>query len=461
MNENDLCALPKYLSLSPSHLCDLTLGNIYMWRNELSTSFAVRNDTLIVRKETEKGHFAYLYPLGLDVEGALEEIEAYALSHHERLAFYALSEEQALSLGKRYAHHQILSLRSWSDYLYRLSDLRDFPGKEFSSKRHNAAKFHKLCPNAVFKIASEADSPRLNAFLEEYLAENSDRDISLEEISLTREMISHPSCIHAVIGYYEADGKILGFSLGEVKNDCLYDHIEKALRSYEGIYQALTSDFLRTFGGNCAYTNREEDDGNEGLRNAKLQLHPVEVLSKFYLEVTNPFDLVKELPSLENEEVSLGMLEEQDKELYANMAKDDELNRYWGYDYRIDLPQGVTPDGSYFLEGVKEDNESRKFLSYIIKDKRGRFLGEATAYHFTSLGGAELGIRLVKEAQGKGYAKEALSLLIAFFKRIGLRSLDYECYLANEASSRLAESVGFRLFRQDRQEAYYTLSLSE
>jgi RimJ/RimL family protein N-acetyltransferase len=461
LTEDNLCALPKYLNEVHSHFCDLTLGNIFMWRNELETFFAVRNDTLLVRKETEKGHYSYLFPMGLDVEGALEEIEAYALAHHESLCFYSLNEEQVAFLRKRYPHHQVLSLRSWADYLYNLSDLRDFPGKAYSSKRHNANRFHVQNPDAVFKIATPDDLPRLERFLEVYLEENKDRDISMEEIALTREMIRRPGCIHANIGYYEKNGDIIGFSLSENKGDCLYNHIEKALRSYEGIYQALTSDCLKAFGGDCLFTNREEDDGNEGLRSAKLQLRPCELLLKYYFEVNNPIDLLKEFQTLEGEKVSLSLVEENEKNDYASLALDDENNRYWGYDYHSDLKEGEIADGDYFYKVVSHDNQTRKFLSFAIHDAQKAFVGEITLYAFNSLGGAEVGIRLAKKAQGKGYAKEALQLMVGFARDLGLRYLDYECYLLNRPSLALAETLGFTPLREDQERRYYRLNLLE
>jgi uncharacterized protein len=460
LQEDNLCALPRYLEETSSHFCDLTLGNIFMWRNELETFFAVYNDTLILRKETEKSHYSYLFPMGLDIEGALEQIEEFALAHHERLCFYALNEEQVDFLKKRYPHHQVLSLRSWADYLYRLSDLRDFPGKAYSSKRHNANRFHAQNPDAVFKVATADDLPRLEKFLEVYLEENKDRDISLEEIALTREMIRRPGCIHANIGYYEKNGEVIGFSLSENKGDCLYNHIEKALRSYEGIYQALTSDCLKAFGETCLYTNREEDDGNEGLRSAKLQLRPTELLLKYYFEVNNPIDLVKEFNALADEKVSLSLVEETEKDDYASLALDQENNRYWGYDYHSDLAVGEKADGDYFYKVVSSDNHSRKFLSFAIHDSAKRFVGEATLYAFNSLGGAEVGIRLAKAAQGKGYASAALRLLKDYAETVGLHYLEYECFLANEPSLRLAKRLGFLPYREDKERRYFRLELN-
>jgi RimJ/RimL family protein N-acetyltransferase len=454
LGEDNICVLRKYLEENPAHFCDLTMGNIFMWRNELKTFFSVRNDTLIIRKEYEKGRYCYLYPLGLDPLGALEAIEEYSLEHHEQLEFYALDEEKASLLSKRYAFHQVTSLREWSDYLYTLSDLRDFPGKRYEGKRHNANRFHRENPTALFKEAKPEDLPRLEAFLQDYLKENEGKDISFDEIAYTKEMIRHPGCLLAQIGYYELAGKIIGFALGETIGDCLYEHIEKALRSYEGIYQALTSDFLKMFGGNTRYLNREEDDGNDGLREAKLQLKPVALLDKYFLEVTNAASLVKTFEDLQGPRLRLSTLKENEKESYARLALDENNNRYWGYDYQNDLKAGEEATPEYFYEGVKSDLEEKRFVTYAIHDEKGSFIGEAVLYRFTSLKSAELGTRLFKEYQGKGYAKEALSLLLAYAKDVlSLKTIYVESYFENLPSIHLIESLGF--FRESAHDGKY------
>lgn len=461
LNETNRCAIKDYLEKADSHFCDLTAGNVYMWRNELKTLFAIEDGTLIIRKEIAPNRWSYLFPLGEHVDGAFEKIEEFALVHHERLSFYALDKEQNRFLKNRYRHHQSQSLRSWSDYLYLLSDLRDFPGKKYDSKRHNAKRFHVQNPKAVFRIASSADLPRLNQFLDQYLLENQNRDISLEEIGFTREMIRQFGCMESFLGYYEIEGRIIGFALGEKKGDCLYEHIEKAFREYEGIYQALTQDFLRTFGEGCLYVNREEDDGNEGLREAKLQLKPTAVLAKHYFEVTNQIDLIKDFPILEGERITLSLIEEQDAPFYAALALDEANNRYWGYDYQKDLPEGTKPTGGYFLQVVRNDFKARSFLTYIIKDKERNFLGEVVLYHFSSLNRAEVGIRLLPNAQRRGYAEEALRLLTDFCKNtIGLASLDYESYLANVSSLALASKLSFSETYRNDEKAYFHLLLS-
>ncbi|HPU63195.1 MAG TPA: phosphatidylglycerol lysyltransferase domain-containing protein, partial [Mobilitalea sp.] len=85
------------------------------------------------------------------------------------------------------------------------------------------------------------------------------------------------------------DGKIVAMSVGEIINDTLYCHIEKADRNYHGSYQMIVREFAKnTITDQVKYINREDDAGDEGLRKSKLSYHPYKLLNKYCVLV--PFD---------------------------------------------------------------------------------------------------------------------------------------------------------------------------
>jgi RimJ/RimL family protein N-acetyltransferase len=316
--------------------------------------------------------------------------------------------------------------------------------------------FGKIIPTVQFHLLEEKDLPLFVDFESAYLAENSGRDIDQTEFEYSRQMLRRFQIIPAKVGYFTLEGKVIGYSFGEVRGDTLFLHIEKALHAYPGIYQALESRFLQEFPASVIYVNREDDANNLGLREAKLQLHPCAILDKCFFEVLSPIDLVKSLPTLQGKSVYLAPLKKEEEEDWAKLNLDDELNRYWGYDYRCDLPKGVIPYAAYFAADLAHDFLDKNGISLFVHDLAGTFLGEVTLYHFTNDKGAEMGIRLKKEAQKHGFAFETVNLVIAYAQTVlGLRYLNYESFLQNAPSIHLAEKAGFEEVYQDRLKRHF------
>jgi hypothetical protein len=82
------------------------------------------------------------------------------------------------------------------------------------------------------------------------------------------------------------DDRPAAFTVAEVfREDALLIHFEKGLHEYSGIYQAINQMFLehnRTY----SLVNREQDLGDEGLRQAKLSYNPAGFVRKYRVRIT-------------------------------------------------------------------------------------------------------------------------------------------------------------------------------
>ena len=86
-------------------------------------------------------------------------------------------------------------------------------------------------------------------------------------------------------GVLQAEGKIVGFSLGEMCADDTFDvHFEKAQIDMNGAYpmvcRELTRMLLERHPG-LVYMNREDDMGLDSLRQSKLSYKPEYLLNKY------------------------------------------------------------------------------------------------------------------------------------------------------------------------------------
>jgi hypothetical protein len=80
------------------------------------------------------------------------------------------------------------------------------------------------------------------------------------------------------------NGSVVAFSLGEPLNpETAVIHVEKANPEFPGSYAVINQEFCRHAWSKFIYVNREQDLGDQGLRQAKLSYFPDHLVSKFVL----------------------------------------------------------------------------------------------------------------------------------------------------------------------------------
>ena len=139
----------------------------------------------------------------------------------------------------------------------------------------------------------------------------------------------------------------------------------------------------------------------------------------YRVTLKNECSLVSEYPEASNKVVSLSRLTGEDEADYARLCRDENNNKYWGYDFREDY-EGCSD--AFLLELAERDFLSSSALSFAIRTKNC-FLGEALLSNFDFKGGADISIRILPEHQKKGYASSTLSLLFEIAESIGLTAL--------------------------------------
>ena len=85
----------------------------------------------------------------------------------------------------------------------------------------------------------------------------------------------------------KVNNEVIGYTIGEIVNETLMVHVEKADKYYEGSFptiQKLFSCYCLNKYPYLKIVNREDDAGVEGLRKAKLSYHPEILLEKYYAE---------------------------------------------------------------------------------------------------------------------------------------------------------------------------------
>jgi len=137
----------------------------------------------------------------------------------------------------------------------------------------------------------------------------------------------------------------------------------------------------------------------------------------FCIKIKTECELLDSIPEFDYERLSVGEISVEENEDYARLLRDEETNKFWGYDFRDDFGEAVAD--SFFRENAIEEFERGTALTLALRNE-GCFIGEGTLYAFDGKGEAELAIRLLPEARGKGFGREGFLALAECARRIGL-----------------------------------------
>jgi len=288
---NDIKSTRDYFLFSMNKTCDNTVGGTFMWRDYFKAEFAEFNGTIIfkVNIKYHGGMTAFTLPLGKDVTGSIMEIEKYCCEMKIPLVFCTVTKEEIQLIKSifRYRNVMLYQETNWSDYLYNASDLVTLGGRRYSGQRNHLNRFHKAYDSYSFEVISEDNLQEVRDFYTRFCQiTNKASDVFAEEQAKTFEVLDNYDTYGLFGGLIRVDGKVAAYSVGEICNDVLHVHIEKADISYKGIYQVINNEFAKHYAAeNINFINREEDVGDEGLRRSKESYHPCEIIDKYIVEV--------------------------------------------------------------------------------------------------------------------------------------------------------------------------------
>lgn len=269
--------------------CDYTIGGIMMWSEFFDYKYCIYKDMLYIIGNSAKNYAdkPFAVPVGYgDFKGSVLLLWDYCIKNNIPLSFSAVPKEAVPAL-KSVFRINVERLENWSDYLYNSSDLSTYKGRKYNRKRNHVNKFMKNYPDFEYERITPGNIIAVKEFFslfQNYVSKNN--DIFRNEEKMVKVVLNNYSAFGFVGGVLKVGGKVVAFTIGEVVNDTLFIHIEKASREYAGIYETLSLLFARDLTDkNIEYINREEDVGDEGLRKSKMSYNPIALLDKYNVEV--------------------------------------------------------------------------------------------------------------------------------------------------------------------------------
>ena len=449
LDKKDIKSIRPYFG-SSERVCTKAIGVMYMWSDYFGMEVAFYDGGVII-KDALFGEEMFMAPRGKNAVEGLRLIEEYLKTTGGDLVFNSVDDDDLKLLSSRYPVIEIKSHRDYADYLYNVEDLATYRGKRYHGQKNHKNRFLKTYPNYEFLPFGKGDLPAVYDFLEEHKALKPRSKEELIEYGCCRRLMDAMDELDLLTAMIRVDGKIVAISVGEVLNDTLIIHIEKALPVYSGVYPTMCSLFAEYYGKGLNYINREDDAGDPGLRTSKMQYQPVALVDKkrAVCHLSRPLSL----PTLFTDRLVIDRFAHTDMEEYAALATDEERNRYWGYDYKADLGEDAA-DAAHFEKVLTEDEGRGVCYSYKISACDGEFVGEAVIYNFRLDESAELGLRVKGAAANKGYGREAYKA-VADAALKTLPKLHARCFKVNSPSRKMILAAGFKEVREDDQMLYF------
>lgn len=279
--------IAPYLVGKHSVICDFSLLYFHMWGEMMGIEYAFSDDVLFLRRNSKHG-LSYYPPL---VKG--EELAA-GLSHLSELEIpqVRLCAVPAHEVQTFERHCRVLekgTSRRWADYIYSATDLATLSGHRYNKKRNLVHQFERLYPTHAYENITAENLDGVRAFMQRFANETGANEDKQYENRRVLALLEDYEALPLVGGLVRVEGEIAAFTVGEVLDEVLLVHVEKADRRFKGAYQYINYRFVQEQVARHAVTlvNREDDAGDEGLRQAKLSYCPVEILHKYHMIIDN------------------------------------------------------------------------------------------------------------------------------------------------------------------------------
>lgn len=287
-----MAVIMPYLALQTERTCDFTYGGVLMWASYFDYEYAIEDDTLFIKGRDYDGEESFIVPLGdLSLPDSIAMLKGYCKNRDIPLRLSAMPRGIAGELSAMYGL-PLVEQPTIADYLYQAQALATLAGKKLSKKRNHVNRFMaEYGDRHVYEPLHRSHVPEIRRRMmhaieqEAGQSEQAAQERRLAGCFLQEFEDENPNMLGGVL---KVDGRIVAYTIGEIKDDTLYVHIEKAERKVAGCHETINTLFVRAMlytNPHLQYVNREDDAGDPGLRVSKQSYHPLTLLQKYTLTI--------------------------------------------------------------------------------------------------------------------------------------------------------------------------------
>ena len=283
----DAACLRSFLPFLTGRECDPTPGCLMMWRDFCRMKYHTDGNSLYICLHDDSSTPHYALPISRDHAEAVQRL-VKENKGSSPMCFTTIPESHVPMFEQLYPGCTVTPQRDYADYLYRAESLVTMAGRKLSGQRNQMSQFRRNHPDWSFEPVTPSDVPAVIAFLKEnFILDPSMDPVKRTEDLMALDMLEHLDDCPLSGGMLTAEGHIFGFAFGEIIRDTLYVHIEKALRDEKGAYQMVVNHYSAMYAGDSRvqWINREDDNGDPGLRKTKLSYLPDRLLNNYLITI--------------------------------------------------------------------------------------------------------------------------------------------------------------------------------
>lgn len=262
------------LSLTPDGISEYTFSSLYLFRKRYNYKVSFTPDgALVISGEWADKRF-FMTPCAIPERPILEDLfktHDYWKGISESLVHSGMTNWKSWGI-------EIAEDRDNFDYLYLRTDLAELAGKKYHKKRNLVHAFVNAYSYSEVRFSAEY-IPGAMVVLDRW-QKNKGED---GDYAAAKEALELSETLKLKGAVYFVEGLPAGWCLGEslAKGRMFAVHFEKAVDEYKGIYQFMNQAFAARLPGYYRYINREQDLGDEGLRQAKMTYRPSGFVRKY------------------------------------------------------------------------------------------------------------------------------------------------------------------------------------
>ncbi|HEY9055227.1 MAG TPA: phosphatidylglycerol lysyltransferase domain-containing protein [Rectinemataceae bacterium] len=255
-------------------ISEFTFANFYLFRRNYGYKVSSLPNGAIVIEGSKDGKSFFCMPCCPENPEIFDQL----METHDYMRHFSESQAELHRIELEARGYIVQEDRDNFDYLYNRKDLAELSGKEYHKKRNLVNGFisNYECIQEPMKPQNISDAL---AVLEEWkLAKGYEGDYLAAKEAL--ELFPALGMRGAV---YYIEGKPVGWCMGEslAKGRSFAVHFEKACDRFRGIYQFINQAFAQSLPHTFTLVNREQDLGNDGLRQAKMTYRPCGFVKKY------------------------------------------------------------------------------------------------------------------------------------------------------------------------------------